>query len=95
MASAGEAELSSAGEGPAKPDPRRQIFVAGVDGIAGWRLVDRMSRGAGAIRLPILLAVIPIPSIDFPVPLRTHAGRATTASQVVLSERNRLLELLL
>jgi hypothetical protein len=54
-----------------------------------------MSRGAGAIRLPILLAVIPIPSIDFPVPLRTHAGRATTASQVVLSERNRLLELLL
>jgi hypothetical protein len=42
-----------------------------------------------------LLAVIPIPSIDFPVPLRTHAGRATTASQVVLSERNRLLELFL
>ena len=46
-----------------------------------------MSRGGGRRRLLI-------PSIDLPMPKKTHAGRSNSASQVVLCGRSHLLELL-
>src|ERR1700722_9167935 len=46
-----------------------------------------MSRGGGWRRLPI-------PSIDFPMPKKTHTGRANYASRFVLCSHSLLLELL-
>jgi hypothetical protein len=38
-----------------------------------------MSRGAGVIQLPVLRIGFAIPSIDFPMPEKTHAGSLAAA----------------
>jgi RNA polymerase sigma factor (sigma-70 family) len=53
-----------------------------------------MGRGVGAIRLPTLLSWFLIPSIDFPMPEKTHAGCRAAARVVGCSPGSVLFELL-
>jgi hypothetical protein len=52
---------------PPRPGPQRQVFVAGVEGIADWRLIDADEcREWAQLLLPAFSFNIGL--IDFPMP---------------------------